>query len=201
MINFNKNKNLFISVGVAIIILVAIFYFRGNMPINNSGNNNSTDLSFYDLVGKPAPNFVLEDYDGNIYSLDNLRGKNTILFFNEGLMCYPGCWNQIAAFGEDVRFKDNNTVALSVVVDSKKDWQYAINKMPTLSKAIVVFDKNAEISRKFGTLTLPSVMHHGALPGHSYVLIDKQGIVRYVLDDPMMGIQNDRLIAEINKIK
>ena len=43
-------------------------------------------------------------------------------------------------------------------------------------------------------------MHPGSLPGHTYVVIDKKGIVRYIFDDPNMGIRNDQLVAEITKL-
>ena len=123
-----------------------------------------------------------------------------LLFFNEGLMCYPSCWNQIVALSKDDRFKGGGLLALSVVVDSKEDWDQAINKMPELAKATVVFDTDAAVSRKFGVLSTPSSMHPGSLPGHTYIVIDAEGIVRYVFDDPNMGIRNDQLFTEASKL-
>ena len=153
------------------------------------------------LMNKPVLDFSLADRDGNVYSPANLRGKNVVLFFNEGLMCYPACWNQIVSLSKDERFKNEDTVVLSVVVDSKNDWQQAINKMSELAQATVVFDTGAIIAKKFGALTAPSSMHVGLFPGHTYVLMDKEGIVRFVFDDPNMGIHNDQLVAEIAKLK
>ncbi|MFA4819006.1 MAG: peroxiredoxin family protein [Patescibacteria group bacterium] len=166
------------------------------MPI--AANTSVAPLN--ELVNKSAPDFALADKDGKIYSLNELRGKNIVLFFNEGLMCYPACWNQIVSLSQDERFKNDDTVILSVVVDSKEDWQRAVNKMPELVQAAVVFDNNASVSKKFGVLATPSSMHPGSLPGHTYVLIDKEGIIRYVFDDPNMGIRNDQLVAEISKL-
>lgn len=153
-----------------------------------------------ELVNKPAPDFSFADRDGKIYSQDNLEGKNVVLFFNEGLMCYPACWSQIVALSKDNRFKNDDTVILSVVVDSEEDWRQAVNKMPELAQAKVVFDRGASASRKFGVLSIPSSMHPGSFPGHTYVVMDKEGIVRYVFDDPSMGIHNDRLFEEISKL-
>jgi hypothetical protein len=42
-------------------------------------------------------------------------------------------------------------------------------------------------------------MHAGQLPGHSYVLIDKTGMVREVFDDPGMGINNDKIVEKFSK--
>lgn len=156
--------------------------------------------SFNDLVGKPIPAFSLRDRNGTEYSADNLKGKKVVLFFNEGIMCYPACWNQMVALATDPRFGGSDIAALSVVIDQPSDWQSAIQKMPDLGKAIVLFDSGKSVSQSFGMLTVPSSMHYGSYPGHSFVLVDKQGIVRSAFDDPNMGIDNDRVFAEFEKL-
>ena len=115
-------------------------------------------------------------------------------------MCYPACWNQIVALGKDERFKNADVVVLSVVVDLPEEWQKAIEKMPELAEATVVFDKGAAVSSKFNMLKAKSSMHYGSLPGHTYVIIDKEGIVRHVFDDSNMAIHNDKLVEEIVKL-
>jgi len=149
------------------------------------------------LIGKPLPDIQLTDMDGKTYTNESLKGKNTVLFFNEGLMCYPACWNQIAGFGGDSRFNTDDIQAFSIVVDSSNDWKRAIAKMPELAKAKTLFDVGANVSGKLGVLTLPSSMHTGSLPGHTYIVLDKAGIVRYVKDDPNMAIANNLLISQI----
>ena len=217
-----KNNTIIIISIIGIIALAGLLFYFGvalaglrsylggknqsavsiNTTIGPHGHNTeiSADPALLNsIVNKPAPDFSLTDRDGRVYSSANLQGKNVLLFFNEGLMCYPACWNQIALLSQDRRFKSNDTVALSVVVDPKEDWQQAVNKMPELAQATVVFDNNASVSKKFGVLTAPSSMHPGLFPGHTYVVIDREGIIRYVLDDPNMGIHNDHLAAEISK--
>ncbi|MDO8474298.1 MAG: redoxin domain-containing protein [bacterium] len=161
-------------------------------------NTSATPLN--KLVNKSAPDFTLVDKDEKTYSLNELRGKNIILFFNEGLMCYPACWNQIVALAKDERLKNTGTVVLSVVVDPPGEWQKAINQMPELAEATVVFDKNAVISNKFSMLKTPSSMHYGSLPGHTFVLIDKEGVIKHIFDDPNMSIHNDQLVVELSKL-
>ncbi|MDP2926736.1 MAG: redoxin domain-containing protein [bacterium] len=153
-----------------------------------------------ELLDKPAPDFALTDKDGKTYSSNELRGKDVILFFNEGLMCYPACWNQIVALAKDERLKNTDTVVLSVVVDPLVEWQKAIKQMPELAEATVVFDKDAMVSKQFGMLTTASSMHYGSLPGHTFVLIDKKGVIKHVFDDPNMSIHNDQLVAELSKL-
>lgn len=153
------------------------------------------------LLNKPSPGFSLDDRSGINYSLDNLKGKKVVLFFSEGLACYPACWNQIASFATDPRFNTPDTVALSVVLDSPEDWQKVTQKMDGIDKANIVFDKGGQISRVFGMMSVTSSMRQGTSPGHTYVIIDKQGIIRYVFDDPSMAVRNDQIAAEVSKLQ
>ncbi len=153
------------------------------------------------LVGKPLPDIRLTDKNGKTFSSADFKGKYTVLFFNEGLMCYPACWNQISAFGSDQRFNSDKIQAISVVTDPANEWQQAITKMPELAKATTLFDEGANASRQLGLLTTASSMHKGSLPGHTYIVIDREGIVRYVFDDPNMAIADDMLFGKIGGLK
>jgi len=168
---------------------------------HHGGGQQVDSTIFNNLKGKIAPNFVLEGYDGKKYMLSSLKGRNVILFFSEGLMCYPACWNQIAAFGKDQKLNNDNTIVLTIVNDKKEDWKTAIDKMPELAESIVLFDTDRSVSIAYGVLNLPSSMHKGQLAGHSYVIIDKTGVVRFTSDDEMMAVRNDVLMSEIEKFQ
>ena len=86
------------------------------------------------------------------------------------------------------------------MTDPKKDWKGAVEKMPDLAKATVLLDTNRKVSVAYKMLSLPSSMHRGQTPGHTYVVIDKEGIVRYVRDDVQMAIRNQELLGEIGKL-
>lgn len=161
---------------------------------------NKPNSKLDNLLNKPAPNFSFNDRNGNNYSSDNLKGKNVVLFFSEGLACYPACWNQIASFATDQRFNTSDTVALSVVLESPEDWQKVTQKMDGIDKANIVFDKGGQISRVFGMMSVTSSMRQGTSLGHTYVIIDKQGIIRYVFDDPSMAVRNDQIASELAKL-
>ncbi|OGM13019.1 hypothetical protein A3A76_01995 [Candidatus Woesebacteria bacterium RIFCSPLOWO2_01_FULL_39_23] len=200
-------------------IVIGMAINRPNAGSNQSNNsNNSKVLSqnagstddhhkpqpvdsavFNNLQGKPAPDFNLEAYDGKEYKLSDLKGQNVLLFFNEGLMCYPACWNQIAAFGKDKELADK-AVVLNITADPKNQWKEAVTKMPELSPATVLFDSNRAVSNAYGVLKLESSMHRGQFPGHTYVLIDKEGVVRFIKDDVQMAVRNKELLEEINKL-
>src|SRR3990167_4923469 len=156
-------KNIFLVIGVvgfASLILAGILLFQ-----NKGGNNDSGDIidngqfRFKTAVGKKAPDFTLSDMDGNQIALSSLLGKNVILFFNEGLMCYPACLDQVVELD---KLNTENTVAYSVVVDSSKQWINAQKDLPYLKGAKVLFDAGANVSKAYDTMTLPSSMHKGA---------------------------------------
>lgn len=201
---------------IAAVILGSIFIKSSNQqPVTtqstqtNTANNSMADhhkpkpvdsAVFDALLGNQAPDFALPSYDGKQVSLKNYRGKNVLLFFNEGLMCYPACWNQIVAFGKDDAFKNSDTVVLNITVDSKDNWKKAIDKMPELAGNTVLLDPNREVSSLYGVLALNSSMHRGQFPGHTYILVDKESIVRFVKDDAQMAVRNQELLTEVAKL-
>jgi len=208
-----KTSNIIKVVIVAAVALVAgglvLFSYRSPRPPAQGGDSmhggtsaqSGTSQSGLDsLVGKPAPEFSLKDRNGTVYSPESLKGKNVVLFFNEGIMCYPACWNQMVALATDNRLQTADTVAYSIVTDSPDQWQQAITKMPALGKATILFDTDKSVSKGFGMLNVSSSMHYGAYPGHSFVVVDKEGIVRFVFDDPNMGINNDKVVESLKTL-
>ncbi len=215
--NNNDKKSPVVSIVIISVLALGLGYFlfksSPDNPQQKQSSNTGTDNmhggsamavnsdALNSLIGKPAPDIKLSDKDGKVYNVSDFKGKNTVLFFNEGLMCYPACWNQMVAFGSDVRFNNDKIQAISIVVDSAKDWQTAIDKMPELAKTNTMFDTGATASKQLGILATASSMHRGSLPGHTYIIIDKEGIVRYVFDDPNMAIANDMLFGKIGELK
>lgn len=212
------NKQIIAVFGIVAVIVVLVFGLTAFSSKDDIANKTSelssssdvgghhgpsvTDESLFNsLVGKPAPDFALESYDGKQINLKDLKGKRVVLFFTEGLMCYPSCWNQMVAFAKDSAFNNNDTITLSISVDRREDWKEAIDKMPELSSAIVLFDTNKQVSNAYGVLSLGSSMHKGQFPGHTYLIVDRDGIVRFIEDDPQMGVRNDKLKTELEKLK
>lgn len=201
---YNVSTVIIIAVLTIIIIGFGVEKFskqgEGGTGSSAEKGNTTNNLSQL-LVGKPAPAFSLADRDGNVYTNDTFKGKRVVFFFNEGLVCYPACWNQMMEFPKDKRFDQNDVAVFSVVVDTKESWQKAIEKMPELGNVKVLFDNEKKTSKDFQMLSASSSMHAGNLPGHSYVVLDKEGVVRYVLDDPKMAINNGTIYSEIEKLK
>lgn len=205
-------KIIIIEAVLAVIIFGSVFFKATSAPPVASPTPTPDSMAdhhkprpadttvFSSLLNQPAPDFTLSSFDGKNIRLSGLLGKNVLLFFNEGLMCYPACWDQITAFGQDNQFTAANTVVLNITIDPQPQWQQAVAKMPKLASATVLLDTDKTVSNKYGVTTLDSSMHRGQFPGHTYVLIDKKGIVRFQLDDPTMAIRNKQLLEEIAKL-
>ncbi len=201
----SKGSDIYLKIAIMMAVIVAVAAIGTTVFFNASKNNTNIiipqtgKISFKDAIGTEAPDFSLESLNGNV-KLSDYRGKNVVLFFNEGGMCYPACWNQISEFGRDERFNSNDTVAFSIVVEPKSKWEKIVSDLPELSDAKILFDTTRAVSIDYGVLSLPSSMHKGSYPGHTYFVIDKEGIIRYTYDDPKMGLRNDLISSVIEKI-
>lgn len=68
--------------------------------------------------GTKAPNFTLNDKDGNAISLSDFLGKKVVLYFYPKDNT-PGCSRQACAFAAAYEgFKDKNTVVIGISKDS-----------------------------------------------------------------------------------
>lgn len=191
---------LFISAAVAASFLLADKSDKEHQSMDHAAAQVGDDSKFNSWLDKQAPDFTLTSYDGRNISLKDYRGKKVVLFFTEGAMCYPSCWNQIVAFGRDSAFNNDDTVTLNIMVDTEGEWKRAVDKMPELGSATVLLDITRSVSKEYGVLSLPSSMHKGQYPGHTYLILNRDGIVRYVFDDPQMATRSDQLKVELEKI-
>ena len=189
-----------ITITAIVVAFMAFVIFDGHKTQNSGTAAQSPTSSLSAMVGKPAPDFTLQSLSGQTFTLSSLRGKKVVLFFNEGIMCYPACWNQMAALGTDKALNSDQVVSASIVVDSKDEWGSAIRKMPELGKGMILLDSSASVSNQYNMLSLPSSMHKGMKPGHTYVVIDQNGVVRYTKDDTAMGINDSVLESEVAKL-
>ena len=135
-------------------------------------------------TGSEAPDFTLPSTAGNEVRLSTLRGKNVLLAFFP-LAFTSVCTAEMCAFSEDYsKFQTANTVVLPISVDS----------IPTLKEfkakekmtVDLVSDFKREVTRKYGTL-----LEDKFFSKRAYVLIDKQGKVRWTHEEAELGHRRD----------
>lgn len=196
---------------IIVFIVIVAFIFTGLYMLGKPGKNKEREIGadsgtkekiyFDGAASRKAPDFELESIDGKTIKLSDYLGKNVVLFFNEGSMCYPACWNQIAELGNDSRFNTENIAVFSIVTDPKDQWLDIVKNSTNLAKSKILFDTARSVSKAYDVLYLASSMHRGSLPGHTYFIIDKNGTIRFTMDDPNMALANDKLIKEIENLK
>jgi peroxiredoxin len=156
-------------------------------------------IELKDYYGKNAPDFSLQGMNG-MMSLSDYKGKTVVLFFNEGSMCYPSCWRQMAQLASDARFNNDDVLSFSIVVDPKQEWEKIMANVPQMRGSQILFDTDRKVSSAYGVMGMESSMHKGSYPGHTFFIIDKEGKIRYAMDDPMMAVRNEQLAAQLAAI-
>lgn len=145
-------------------------------------------------TGIVAPQFSLPSTSGKTISLVDYKGKNVLLFFNEGVMCAP-CWQEISRLE---RFKNDfaklNTVILPISVDDQKTWE-PILQAEKITMPILI-DSDKKITSVYKALGTPSSMHSDRA-GHTYVHIDKNQNFHAANDFPAMNVQASILLSHL----
>lgn len=140
---------------------------------------------------RAAPDFILTDTSGAQHTLAQHRGENVLLYFSEG----AGCQSCIAQMSEiekqaDAFAKEDVTV-LPIVMNTRE--QITADMAANGVTTPFLLD-DGTVSEAYGTLG--NGMHAG-LPGHSFVLIDKQGEQRWYGEFPSMWLAPEDLLDEV----
>jgi peroxiredoxin len=138
-----------------------------------------------------APDFALTDTSGVQHSLADHRGENVLLYFSEGAGC-QSCLVQMGEIEKQAKaFAAEDITVLPIVMNTREQIlaDMDLNKV----KTPFLLD-DGTVSDAYGTLG--KGMHAG-LPGHSFVLIDKDGQQRWYGEYPSMWLEPNQLLAEI----
>jgi peroxiredoxin len=139
-----------------------------------------------------APTFSLPDTSGDTVSLEQFRGHTVVLYFNEGAGC-GSCTVQMAQIEQDPAVKAAGITVLPIVMNSKAqilpDLQHYGVSTPYLLD-------DGKVSQAHGVLGAGT---HAGLPGHSFVLLDKDGIRKWTGIYPSMWLAPGDLLKEVKQ--
>lgn len=130
-------------------------------------------------VGDVAPNFCLENQDGEEICLKDFRGKWVVLYF------YPkdntsGCTREAVEFTENLEeFEKQGAVVLGISKDSVKSHKKFAEKHKL--KVTLLSDPEHEIIEKYGAWKLKKRYgreYYGT--ERSTFLIDPDGVIRHI---------------------
>lgn len=177
-----SRRKLFVMLTIAALIGVGIYFVFNSLlygelsqPANTVGAQAQIEIKERSaLLGMDAPDFTLPSSNGNTVSLSDYRGKkNVLLYFQEGVMCDP-CWKQTLDIEKKYdKFQALDTELITITVDplnavTKNAKRFGIT-LPVLA------DENLKVSSNYDVLE--DSMHPGERPGHTFVLVDKNGKV------------------------
>src|SRR5699024_5073087 len=139
------------------------------------------------------PEFTLSDTAGGTVSLDQFRGSNVVLYFNEGAGC-QSCLVQMAEIERNAALFEGLDITFLPVVTNTREQITHDMQHNGLGGPILLDD--GTVSQAYGTLG--NGMHAG-LPGHSFVLIDREGQRRWYGEYPSMWLSPEDLLAQVEK--
>ena len=151
-------------------LLIALFI--ASFTVLQSCGGNAENLS----VGNPAPDFTLQDSDGNSYSLSSYKEKNPVIIYFYPKAGTPGCTKQACGIRDSFsKFKENDIVVLGISVDSKESIKEFIKdnnlNFPLLS------DENKKVSKAYG------VLNNIGVDSRITFIVNKQGNIANILRD------------------
>ncbi len=143
-------------------------------------------------VGDKIPSFSLQDQNDTPFSIEDYKGKQSLVIYFYPMDDTPGCTKQACSFRDAFEeFTDLNVKVIGISSDSVKKHK-AFEEKHQLPFTLLA-DINKKVRRKFGVKG--SLL--GLLPGRVTFVIDDKGIVQYVFDSQF---QSEKHITNAIKI-
>jgi peroxiredoxin Q/BCP len=196
----------FIVTAVIVMFAVAGLY----VMYQNSHNKHSATAGggFKHVEGQPgkrstAPGFTLTSATGQQVSLSDFRGKNILLYFQEGLMCEP-CWTQI----KDLERNETalKTAGIDAVVSITTDPANLLHHKVGDEKLStpVLSDPTMQVSRAYNANRYG--MMGDMRDGHSFVLVGPNGTIEWRADyggapDYTMFLPTQQMLVDLDREK
>jgi peroxiredoxin len=137
-----------------------------------------------------APDFTLTDTTGATHALSDYRGQNVVLYFSEGAGC-QSCLVQMSEIEKMAPdFKAANITVLPIVMNTRDQ---IVSDMQANGVTTPFLLDDGTVSTAYGTIGKGM---HGGLPGHSFVVIDDQGMQRWYGEYPGMWLSPTELLSQ-----
>jgi peroxiredoxin len=132
--------------------------------------------------GTPAPEFTLRNHQGSEVSLADFRGRKLILVFYP-LDFSPVCSDQLSIYQEVLsQIEGQGATLVGLSVDSTWAHRAFRNELGITIPLLSDFEPKGQVSRSYGAYLEGT--GHG---NRSLVLVDEDGIVRWVHESPTPG--------------
>ncbi|HEX7659173.1 MAG TPA: peroxiredoxin family protein [Pseudonocardiaceae bacterium] len=143
-------------------------------------------------VGHPAPAFSLTNTDGRTVSLAGYRGRTVVLYFNEGVGC-DVCFYQTAEFEKHAAdLTKAGVTILPIVMNPANQVRPELTRFGLHTPYLI--DGTGSVSKAYGVLGKGM---HADMPGHGFVLVDKNGVERWYGEYPSMYLSTADLLKQV----
>lgn len=192
--------------GLAAVAGIAFFYFGAVRPYDPSVEAISSpgaaerpaDPRITLVAGQTAPDFTLPSAaDDGAVKLSDLRARgNVLLYFQEGLMC-PPCWQQMRDLKRDGdKLAALDVTLVTITVDPLDQLRENIAR-EAIEGMILLGDHEARVSKRYQATFIS--MHPGERPGHTFILVGKDGKILWRRDFKEMYVQDQVILEPIAK--
>lgn len=198
------------AVALAAIAVLGVLFVVNSTGGGSSANTRSAKAGgeagqFRFEVGDPgpgenAPDIRLESTEGGTFDLAEQRGKTTLLYFQEGLMCQP-CWDQIVDLEKDDSLKKLGIDEMvSITTDELGQIRQKVDDEGI--EAPVLSDPDLSVSEAYEANQYG--MMGESRDGHSFVVVGPDGRIRHRADyggapDFTMYVPVENLLADLRK--
>jgi peroxiredoxin len=166
---------------VAVLVVALYLVYRSSQGEHSAtaGGSGFKHVAGQPGIGATAPSFTLTSGTGEQVSLTDFRGKNVLLYFQEGLSCQP-CWDQIKDLEQNQAAL--KTAGIDAVVSITSDPANLIGRKAVDEKLTtpVLSDPSLQVSRAY------NANQYGMMgemrDGHSFILVGPYGTIRWRAD-------------------
>jgi peroxiredoxin len=168
-----------VGAAVTVLAIVALYLVYQSSPGKHgatAGGSGFKHVAGQPGIGATAPSFMLTSGTGGQVSLADFRGKNVLLYFQEGLSCQP-CWNQIKDLEQNQAAL--KTAGVDAVISITTDPANLIGRKVADEKLTtpVLSDPSVQVSRAY------NANQYGMMgemrDGHSFILVGPDGTIRW----------------------
>lgn len=143
-------------------------------------------------AGGAATDFTLASTAGGSVSLEDYRGQDVLLYFNEGIGC-DACFYQTAELEKNAnQLASTGLTVLPIVMNPVTDTARELQRFGLTTPYLI--DADGGVTRAYDMLGNGM---HANLPGHGFVLVDGTGEVRWTMEYPSMFVSAGDLLDAV----
>lgn len=182
------------NVAIGVVVAAVVIALVGAATL--FGGSTKSEQNRPLTIGQKAPAFAGKNVlTGEELTSAQLKGKNVLYYFSEGVMC-QACLVQIQALERHVQHLDRRGLTLvSITNDDEATLRRAAVDYKVTTPLIA--DSSRTMTLRFGAL---GGGMHSDTADHMFILVDRTGVVRYAKDYPSMWIEPDKLIEGLPKL-